>query len=554
MMSNLTGHVDQPLPLPRLRVLIGLILAVCWAGSAQGQLRIVSYNTLDKPTNSSDDSQLTTILSALGTTSVNGIAKRVDAIALQEQTNLSGNNTLARIAGVLNSLYGVNSYTPAVIGGGSDKVGFVYDASTISLENFAAFPMGIRPGSWLQVRPAGYAAANAALNMFSVHLKAGSSGSDIDDREVEAGRIRNFASGLGTNPNLVYLGDFNFGSSNEPGHEALVAPGNHTATQAIDPVSQPNWPNSSAAVSKFLTQSTRTSSIGDGGATGGMDDRFDLQYVTSALMDGEGLSYIGPTVPGMSGLAHSYRAFGNDGTSYNQAITSPAIGRSQPPSVLQALLSFSDHLPVVADYQLPAVMQALAGVVPTTLNVGEAFQLDVTVSNEAEVVAAIGADELDYSLTTAGDLSGSFVDEMDLALGGGNTHFVALDTSSPGMKSGLITVSSTSQAVQNGLISIPISFEVLAAGLAGDYNDDGTVDAADYIVWRVHLGTDAMLPNDPLGDTIDTDQYNQWRANFGMTLAGNGSAGVDNVPEPNAFVLMVLGVCWAGLARVRLRG
>ena len=60
-----------------------------------------------------------------------------------------------------------------------------------------------------------------------------------------------------------------------------------------------------------------------------------------------------------------------------------------------------------------------------------------------------------------------------------------------------------------------------AAGVHGDYNNNGTVDAADYVVWRDNLNTTNTLPNDPNGGTIDTDQFNTWRANFGKT-AGVG--------------------------------
>jgi hypothetical protein len=51
----------------------------------------------------------------------------------------------------------------------------------------------------------------------------------------------------------------------------------------------------------------------------------------------------------------------------------------------------------------------------------------------------------------------------------------------------------------------------------GDYNDNGTVDAADYTRWRDALGTMTMLDNDPIGGEIDNDQYVQWVNNFGMT-------------------------------------
>jgi hypothetical protein len=77
--------------------------------------------------------------------------------------------------------------------------------------------------------------------------------------------------------------------------------------------------------------------------------------------------------------------------------------------------------------------------------------------------------------------------------------------------------------------------------LAGDYNNDGQVDAADYVTWRDHLGANVTLPNDTTpGSVIDFD-YQVWQASFGETI-GDGSA--TNVPEPAALLLAPL----AGLA------
>jgi hypothetical protein len=62
-----------------------------------------------------------------------------------------------------------------------------------------------------------------------------------------------------------------------------------------------------------------------------------------------------------------------------------------------------------------------------------------------------------------------------------------------------------------------------ASSGAGDFNGDGNVNAADYVVWRKTDGS--------------STGYDDWRMNFGST-AGSGSAGFANVPEPNgvAFV------------------
>jgi hypothetical protein len=77
-------------------------------------------------------------------------------------------------------------------------------------------------------------------------------------------------------------------------------------------------------------------------------------------------------------------------------------------------------------------------------------------------------------------------------------------------------------------------------GIAGDYNNNGTVDAADYVVWRENLNTSNVLPNDPNGGTIDQDQYNTWRANFGRAAGGGTGANLEAVPEPATAVAALL--------------
>lgn len=82
-------------------------------------------------------------------------------------------------------------------------------------------------------------------------------------------------------------------------------------------------------------------------------------------------------------------------------------------------------------------------------------------------------------------------------------------------------------------------------GLPGDYNGDGSVDAADYTVWRDSEGSDTPLINDHgLGTPIASAHYELWRDNFGMTLgSGSGTGGGSaTVPEPTSWSLAVLGL------------
>ena len=103
-------------------------------------------------------------------------------------------------------------------------------------------------------------------------------------------------------------------------------------------------------------------------------------------------------------------------------------------------------------------------------------------------------------------------------------------------------------------VAIKAGQTVSDIGVPGDYNDNGTVDAADYTVWRDALGTNTLLPNDPNGGTIDQDQYNTWKNNFGASGAGNAaSSAAAAVPEPSTITLGVLALGAAGVAALRRR-
>lgn len=73
----------------------------------------------------------------------------------------------------------------------------------------------------------------------------------------------------------------------------------------------------------------------------------------------------------------------------------------------------------------------------------------------------------------------------------------------------------------------------------GDYNNDGVVDAADYVVWR-KAGSGDFLPNDPTPG-VSPEDYTQWRANFGKTTQG-ADGGIAAVPEPRAMSLGLVGL------------
>jgi hypothetical protein len=78
--------------------------------------------------------------------------------------------------------------------------------------------------------------------------------------------------------------------------------------------------------------------------------------------------------------------------------------------------------------------------------------------------------------------------------------------------------------------SAQLEFSAIAVpNLPGDFNNDGVVDAADYVVWRQGLDT-----------TYTQDDYDVWRANFGQTTATASGANVNSaVPEPATVILLM---------------
>jgi hypothetical protein len=90
----------------------------------------------------------------------------------------------------------------------------------------------------------------------------------------------------------------------------------------------------------------------------------------------------------------------------------------------------------------------------------------------------------------------------------------------------------------------------IVADLAGDYNQDGTVDASDYTLWRDSLGSAINLAADGNGNgTVDQADYIIWKNNFSSTA--NGSGRNNMVPEPSALLLVAYTGFVLGLIRAR---
>ncbi|MEO0529546.1 MAG: hypothetical protein AAF266_03110 [Planctomycetota bacterium] len=76
-------------------------------------------------------------------------------------------------------------------------------------------------------------------------------------------------------------------------------------------------------------------------------------------------------------------------------------------------------------------------------------------------------------------------------------------------------------------------------GLAGDYNNDGEVNAADYTTWRDANDTGGKIRNETATPgTIDGADYTEWTTRFGDELPPASAA----IPEPIAVVSLLFGL------------
>lgn len=127
---------------------------------------------------------------------------------------------------------------------------------------------------------------------------------------------------------------------------------------------------------------------------------------------------------------------------------------------------------------------------------------------------------------------------------------------------GLVEINWPTSGILQRYVDVPVNSTLMARErLLGDFNGDGTVDAADYTVWRNcegsvgdHLAADVAGPSGMPDGVVDQVDYLYWRANFGLSIAaGGGNWAPTTVPEPaaasSAALALMMAARWNGWGR-----
>jgi endonuclease/exonuclease/phosphatase family metal-dependent hydrolase len=314
----------------RLRYLavLSILALFILPGYSEG-IKIATWNLLNFPgsTGSSREIDFRKVVDQLG----------LDILIVQEMTSYEGINEFKN--NVMNysspGKYGAATFYD---GPDTDNEAF-YNKATISLISQSQIPTSLRDISEYLFEIKTGPGTGLRFRIYSAHLKAGTTADDKNERAQEATVLRNYLNNLPTNSYFLVCGDFNMESSNESAFGILAGNQSDNDGRVKDPINKlGDWYNNSA-FANLHTQSTRTIQFG-GGASGGLDDRFDLILISYALDGANDLIY----------KQGSYFAYGNDGRHLNRAVndgTNEAVNSE----IANALYEASDHLPVVIEIE-----------------------------------------------------------------------------------------------------------------------------------------------------------------------------------------------------------
>jgi hypothetical protein len=334
------------------RSLHATVIAAALAGTtgpAWAGVRVATWNITDY--NGGRDADIQTAV--YGVNPDNDLSMSPDVLLVQELMSAAALFDLRDILNTAPSSPGDWVAAPFVNGNDTDS-GMLYRTSKVDFLGLTIVSTGGPPPNHprnvmrYDIRIDGQPDDLGTIACYSSHMKAGSSTQDQDRRELEANAIRADAATLPSEWHYLLGGDFNIPASSEDAYVALIGSAGGAGGRFFDPINRSgDWNNE--VFFKFIhTQ--------DPAGNGGMDDRFDQILVSQSLIDGGGVEYVGNAGIPYSSTTwddpnHSYRSWGNDGTSFDVALRvdgNTMVG----PAIAQALIDVAlanGHLPVFLD-------------------------------------------------------------------------------------------------------------------------------------------------------------------------------------------------------------
>ncbi len=515
----------------KLLAFIAVLAVMMPAATANAQLRVVNYNVAQLQGNLAN---LQDVFIAMHDDDKPGFAVPVGVFVLQEvlSTNVATLQTIINNAAPPGVTYALATYTNnnADDFGGAQamfyRTDLLAEVPAAHIDTYTG--AGRRTDRW-KLQLLGCNSSAAAFYIYSSHLKADTGAANQQERLTGATTIRTNADALGANQHILFCGDYNLYSNNEPAYLHMLSSGNG---QAFDPLGTGSWAGGGNALKH--SQSPRANP-GGGLIGGGLDDRFDFQFSTAALHDNAGLA--------LMNVPFVYRTLCNDGNHYNTSINngsnlyySGQLARSN--ALALDLHEASDHVPLIVDHQIPARM---AGAFPATFGriiQGATHNLSATITLPAPVEIALGGDVLDFTATGSLALSGSQSGSVE-PLGDADFVSMSLNAAVVGNLTARITLTSLNQGAEPASLTLNSTGTIVRrsnASFSGTSDINSTAVNAAFDV-----NTGAHLINVPIHNfgykslqaLLDVDSISALSSPF--AFAGGAASSIGATPATLQF-------------------
>lgn len=305
--------------------LVLFVLCSFSLGAQVDDFKLVSYNLLNYNPNNIDDrhDEFRLIMNEI----------QPDILVVQEVDGAAAVQMFA------DSVLNIDSTTYAIatfINGPDSDVGLFYKSRIFRAMQVNHYATNLRDIVHHQLKTdlVGRASdTSAVLHVIGLHLKASNGSSNQALRKAEVDSLNKVLQAIANEP-VIVCGDFNIYGSNEAAYQSLTKEGSGFLHDTLNLAGTWNSP----LYAQYHTQSPRTTRF-NGGANGGLDDRFDMILFSAPIAQDSIYGYNG-----------DMQVFGNDGMHYNKALTDPPMHPTLSDTMIDALHYASDHLPIWASF------------------------------------------------------------------------------------------------------------------------------------------------------------------------------------------------------------